>query len=105
MMFDKHTNLRYKYGNRHFGAEGNYVSTVRLNQKVISEYIQNQLQEDRVANQLILFETVDPFTGEPNKRKWRSCFSTSLGKWCARKLFQWTFGSSRQERLIVTELR
>ncbi|HFI0186159.1 TPA: IS200/IS605 family transposase, partial [Streptococcus suis] len=37
--------------------------------KVIAEYIQNQLQEDRVADQLTLFETVDPFTGESNRKK------------------------------------
>lgn len=69
MIFDKHANLKYKYGNRKFWCRGYYVDTVGRNQKVIAEYIQNQLQEDRVADQLTLFESVDPFTGEINKRK------------------------------------
>ncbi|MBY5035341.1 transposase, partial [Streptococcus gallolyticus] len=62
-------NLKYKYGNRKFWCRGYYVDTVGRNQKVIVEYIQNQLQEDKVADQLTLFETFDPFTGEPNRKK------------------------------------
>ncbi len=50
MIFDKHANLKYKYGNRKFWCRGYYVDTVGRNQKVIVEYIQNQLQEDRVAD-------------------------------------------------------
>ena len=69
MIFDKHANLKYKYGNRKFWCRGYYVDTVGRNQKVITEYIQNPLQEDRVADQLTLFEAVDPFTDEMNKRK------------------------------------
>ena len=69
MIFDKHANLKYKYGNRKFWCRGYYVDTIGRNQKVIAEYIQNKLQEDRVADQLTLFEAVDPFTGEMNKRK------------------------------------
>lgn len=69
MIFDKHANLKYKYGNRKFWCRGYYVDTVGRNQKAITEYIRNQLQEDIVADQLTLFETVDPFTGESNKRK------------------------------------
>ncbi|HEM5988577.1 TPA: IS200/IS605 family transposase [Streptococcus suis] len=69
MIFDKHANLKYRYGNRKFWCRGYYVDTVGRNQKVIAEYIQNQLQEDRVADQLTLFETVDPFTGESNRKK------------------------------------
>ncbi|WP_029186729.1 IS200/IS605 family transposase [Streptococcus suis] len=68
MIFDKHANLKYRYGNRNFWCRGYYVDTVGRNQKVIAEYIQNQLQEDRVADQLTLFETVDPFTGETNRK-------------------------------------
>lgn len=45
------------------------MDMVGRNQKVIAKYIQNQLQEDRVADQLTLFETVDPFTGETNRKK------------------------------------
>ena len=69
MIFDKHANLKYKYENRKFWCRGYYVDTVGRNQKVIAEYIQNQLQEDRVADQFTLFEAVDPFTGEMNRRK------------------------------------
>lgn len=67
MIFDRHTNLKYKYGNRHFWCRGYYVDTVRKNEKVIREYIDNQLQEDIMADQLSLKEFVDPFTGEPVK--------------------------------------
>ncbi|MGT2907803.1 IS200/IS605 family transposase [Streptococcus dentiloxodontae] len=69
MIFDKHANLKYKYGNRKFWCRGYYVDTVGRNQKIIAEYIQNQLQEDKIADQLTLFETVDPFTGEPNSKR------------------------------------
>ena len=67
MIFDRHANLKYKYGNRHFWCRGYYVDTVRKNEKVIREYIDNQLQEDIMADQLSLKEFVDPFTGEPVK--------------------------------------
>ena len=69
MIFDKHANLKYKYGNRKFWCRGQYIDTVGRNQKVIAEYIQNPLQEDRAADQLTLFEAVNPFTDEMNKRK------------------------------------
>lgn len=67
MIFDRHINLKYKYGNRHFWCRGYYVDTVRKNEKVIREYIDNQLQEDIMADQLSLKEFVDPLTGEPVK--------------------------------------
>ena len=65
MIFDRHANLKYKYGNRHFWSRGYYVDTVGKNKKKIAEYIKNQLHEDSVADQLSLQEYVDPFTGEP----------------------------------------
>ena len=74
MIFDRHANLKYKYGNRHFWCRGNYVDTVGKNEKAIREYIDNQLQEDIMADQMSLKEFVDPFTGEPvkeGKRKQR----------------------------------
>ncbi len=46
-----------------------YVDAVGRNQKVIAEYIQNQLQKDRVAEQLTLFEVGDLFAGELNRKK------------------------------------
>ena len=69
MIFDRHANLKYKYGNRKFWCRGLYVDTVGRNQKRIEAYIRNQLQEDVIADQLSLFEEYDPFTGEKNKRK------------------------------------
>lgn len=64
MIFDRHANLKYKYGNRHFWCRGYYVDTVGKNSKKIKEYIKNQQQEDLVADQLSLKEYIDPFTGE-----------------------------------------
>ena len=74
MIFDRHANLKYKYGNRHFWCRGYYVDTVGKNEKAIREYIDNQLQEGIMADQMSLKEFVDPFTGEPvkeGKRKQR----------------------------------
>jgi len=65
MIFDKHANLKYKYGNRHFWCRGYYVDTVGRNEKVITEYVRNQLQEDRTTDQITFKEYIDPFTGEP----------------------------------------
>ena len=65
MIFDRHANLRYKYGNRHFWCRGYYVDTVVRNEKAIQEYVRNQLQEDVAADQISLKEFTDPFTGEP----------------------------------------
>ena len=67
MIFEKYANLKYKYGNRHFWCRGFYVDTVGRNKKVIAEYIRNQLQEDKEAEQLSIKEYIDPFTGEPTK--------------------------------------
>ena len=61
MIFDRDANLKYKYGNRHFWAIGYFVDTVGKNEKVIKEYIRNQLQEDYVADQIGIEEYVDPF--------------------------------------------
>ena len=67
MIFDRHANLKYKYGNRHFWARGYYVDTVGRNKKQIQEYIRNQLAEDKLSDQLTLKEFVDPFTGSTNQ--------------------------------------
>jgi len=71
MIFEKHANLKYKYGNRHFWCRGYYVDTVGKNTKKIQEYIANQLKEDMEADQLTLNEYIDPFTGEPVQRSKR----------------------------------
>ena len=67
MIFDRHANLKYKYGNRHFWCIGYYVDTVGRNKKAIEEYIRNQLQEDIAEDQISLKEYMDPFTGSKNK--------------------------------------
>ena len=61
MIFDRHANLKYKYGNRHFWATGYFVDTVGKNEKIIKEYIRNQMQEDYMADQIGIEEYVDPF--------------------------------------------
>jgi REP element-mobilizing transposase RayT len=67
MIFEKHANLKYKYGNRHFWCRGYYIDTVGRNEKVIREYIKNQTEEDCMADQLTFKEYIDPFTGSKNK--------------------------------------
>ena len=62
MIFDKHANLKYRYGNREFWCRGYYVDTVGKNKKAIAEYIRNQLQEDLAYEQMSIKELVDPFT-------------------------------------------
>ena len=67
MIFDKHANLKYKYGNRHFWCRGYFVDTVGKNKKRIEEYIRTQLQEDIAEDQISLNEYIDPFRGNKNK--------------------------------------
>ena len=63
IIFERHANLKYKYGNRSFWCRGYYVDTAGKNTKKIAEYIQNQLKEDMIHDQMTLKEYVDPFTG------------------------------------------
>ena len=63
LIHERHGNLKYKYGNRSFWCRGYYVDTVGKNKKKIAEYIQNQLKEDQLHDQLTLKEYMDPFTG------------------------------------------
>ena len=67
MIFDRHANLKYKYGNRNFWCRGYYVDTVGKNEKMIKEYIRNQLEEDYTSDQVSLKEFIDPFTGDRKK--------------------------------------
>ena len=67
MIFERHANLKYKYGNRHFWCRGYYVDTVGRNKKAIEEYIRNQLQEDIANDQISMKEYIDPFTGGKKK--------------------------------------
>ena len=63
MIFDEHANLKYKYGNRHFGAEGYYVSTVGMNEATIKKYITEQDKHDIALDKLSVKEYEDPFKG------------------------------------------
>ena len=64
MIFEEHANMKYKYGNRNFWAEGYFVSTVRLNKKTVEKYIRNQEMEDQISDKRSLKEYKDPFTGK-----------------------------------------
>ena len=68
MILDRHANLKYKYGSRHFWCRGYYVDTVGRNKKAIEEYIKNQLQEDIASDQISLKEYMDPFTGSKDTK-------------------------------------
>ena len=68
MIFDRHANLEYRYGKRHFWCRGYYVDTVGKNEKKIAEYIREQLNEDMLEDQISLKEFIDPFTGSKNTK-------------------------------------
>ena len=68
MIFDRHANLKYKYGSRHFWCRGYYVDTVGKNKTAIEEYIRNQLVEDEMMDQMTMKEYVDPFTGSKSSK-------------------------------------
>ena len=63
MMFDKHANMKYKFGNRHFWSEGYYVSTVGLNETTIKKYIGEQGKHNIALDKLGVREYGDPFKG------------------------------------------
>ena len=63
MIFDKHANLKYNFGNRHFWSEGYYVSTVGLNEATIAKYIREQEKHDIAIDKLSVKEYEDPFKG------------------------------------------
>ena len=68
-IFDKHANLKYKYGNRHFWAEGYYVSTVGINESTIRKYIREQESADIAKDKLSVKEYEDPFGEDKESRK------------------------------------
>ena len=67
MMFDRHSNLKYKFGNRHFWADGYYVSTVGLNSATVEKYIREQERADILKDKMTLKEYEDPFGAKPKK--------------------------------------
>ena len=62
IIFERHANLKYQYGNRHFWCKGYYVSTVGGNKEAIQRYIRNQLEEDMMSDNISLKEHKDPFS-------------------------------------------
>ena len=68
MRFDQHANIKYRNGNREYWCRGYYVDTVGRNQKVIAEYIRNQLEEDYTLDQMSIKEYTDPSTGSKNSK-------------------------------------
>lgn len=64
IIHERYGNLKYKYGNRSFWCRGYYVDTAGKNTKRISEYIENQLKEDEMRDQITIREYMDPFTGD-----------------------------------------
>jgi putative transposase len=63
MIFDRHANLKYKFGNRHFRSRGYYVSTVGLNEATIAKYVKEQEKHDQMMDRITTKETEDPFRG------------------------------------------
>ena len=63
IIHERHANLKYKHGNRSFWCRGYFVDTVGKNTKKITEYIQRQLEEDKLQDQLTFREYEDPFKG------------------------------------------
>ena len=69
MIFERFANLKYKYGNRHFWCRGYYVDTVGKYEGAIREYIQNQLEEDMMNDQISIKEWIDPFDPDDKNKK------------------------------------
>ena len=63
LIYERHANLKYKYGNRQFWCRGYYVDTVGKNKQKIQEYIRKQLDEDKLGTQLSIPYSGNPFTG------------------------------------------
>ena len=68
LIFERHADMKYKYGQRQFWCRGYYVDTVGKNTKAIKEYIANQLKEDKLKDDLSSKEYIDPFTGKKVKQ-------------------------------------
>jgi len=71
MIFDRHANLKYKYGNRNFWSRGYYVSTVGLNEATIAKYVREQEKVDQMMDRISVKEAEDPyctFTNYPDNK-------------------------------------
>ena len=68
MVFDRHANLKYKYGKRHFWCREYYADTIGRNKEKIAACIRNQLDEDVMAGEISFKEFIDPFTDSKNDK-------------------------------------
>ena len=104
MIFDRHANLKYKYGNRNFWCRGYYVDTVGKNEKMIKDYIRNQLEEDYTSDQISLKEFTDPFTGDKRtKGKKRQPLEAAVWNFDAMVNHQYPFKGQQVLTLIESE--
>ena len=71
MIFDRHANMKYKFGNRKFWSAGHYVSTVGLNEATIAKYIREQEKADMALDRLSVKEYEDPFSRGARPKRWR----------------------------------
>ena len=62
IIYERWGNVKFKYKNRAFWCRGYYVDTVGKNEIARRKYIDNQLKEDHMSEQLTL-DKIDPFTG------------------------------------------
>ena len=63
IIFERHGSLKYKYGNRVFWCQEYFVSTVGNNKEAVARYVENQLKEDMMTDQITIKEYIDPFKG------------------------------------------
>ncbi len=63
MIFERHANLKYKFGNRNFWAAEYYASTVGINTATVQKYIREQEKQDPIEDSLSKKEYEDPFKG------------------------------------------
>ena len=63
IIFERHANLKYRYGNRYFWSRGYYVSTVGLNEATIAKYVREQEKRDQKMDKITTKEAEDPFRG------------------------------------------
>ena len=104
MIFDRHANHKYKYGNRNFWCRGYCVDTVGKNEKMIKDYIRNQLEEDYTSDQMSLKEFTDPFTGEKRKQgKKRQPLEAAAWNFDAMVNLQYPFKGQQVLTLIGSE--
>ena len=67
LIFERHANLKYKFGNRIFWSKGYFVDTVGRNEIAIANYVKNQEREDMICDQISIKEYLDPFKQDKKK--------------------------------------